>query len=138
MTVPMGQEAPAGLTEAQLAQLERYAALAQGRSAEDLLATARQHLTVAIRAFATNRQVDVGLARVICQRLESALERWCDLPETARHWLGGAVLYYAVSNDDDPDFTDLSGFADDAAVVAACLRFARLDELCMGLYDLGS
>lgn len=52
-----------------------------------------------------------------------------------RAWLAGAILYFAQSNDGEPDLTSPIGFEDDTEVLNACLRFAHLEALCLNPED---
>jgi hypothetical protein len=48
---------------------------------------------------------------------------------------GTKRMYYANADDAEADLTSPIGFEDDVEVLNACLRFARLDELCLNPED---
>jgi hypothetical protein len=126
---------PYGLSRKQLRHLARCADEAAASSIEALVNSSRQHLAITIEAFTRNRLINVLLAKAICDRVEDVASRWNDLPETARYWLRGAVIYFTVSEDEESDLISPIGFEDDAEVLNACLRFANLPELCLKIED---
>ncbi len=60
---------------------------------------------------------------------------WETLAPNMRRWFAGAILHFASSDDDEPDFTSPIGFEDDAEVLNAFLRFAGYDDLCVNPED---
>jgi uncharacterized membrane protein YkvA (DUF1232 family) len=128
---------PPGLARAQLARLSELAETASALQVGDLQRYAGEHLDQARAAHAQNRFVNVRLAEAICRTVDRVAGHWDALQPNVRNWLGGAILYFATCNDDEPDFTSAIGFEDDVEVLNACLRLARLDELCLnpGDYD---
>ena len=123
------------LTRSQLDQLSEFAHQASGSTPEELLSDARQHLEQTIAAHATNRMINLRLATAIVEVIERVIGDWDSLPANARNWLAAAMHYFSKSNDDEPDFTSPIGFEDDTEVLNSCLRFARLDDLCLNAED---
>jgi uncharacterized membrane protein YkvA (DUF1232 family) len=122
---------PAGLTNNQLDRLTAYAKRASKLALEDLQEVARRHLQDTIAAHQHNPFVNLRLAQALCDTIQQLATNWHTLRPEARFWLSGAILYFAKSDDDEPDFTSPIGFEDDAEVLNACLRLARLDDLCL-------
>jgi uncharacterized membrane protein YkvA (DUF1232 family) len=92
-----------------------------------------QHLAATATVHAQNPLVNLRLATAVRDVAEQVLSTWDDLTPTARAWLASAVLYFANSDDDEPDCTSPIGFEDDAEVLNACLRLAQLGALCLHL-----
>jgi uncharacterized membrane protein YkvA (DUF1232 family) len=82
-----------------------------------------------------NRIINLHLATAIVEVIERVVGDWDSLPANARSWMAGAMHYFSKSNDDEPDFSSPIGFEDDAEVLNACLRFAKLDDLCLNVED---
>lgn len=98
---------------------------------EELQRGTAVHVENAASAAVSNRLINVKLARAIGEVIELVLDQWMSLPDSARYWLAGAMLYFASSNDDEPDFSSPIGFEDDTEVLNACLRYANLNHLCL-------
>jgi uncharacterized membrane protein YkvA (DUF1232 family) len=126
---------PTGLTRSQFNRLTAFVEQASGKPVTDLQAGVRQHLEQTRAAHSRNRLVNLRLAIAISEVVDQAVFRWGDLPANARNWLAGAFLYFANCNDDEPDFSSPIGFEDDTEVLNACLRFAKLNELCLEVED---
>ena len=126
---------PSGLTRSQFDQLSEFANRASGLDSAQLLDDARQHLEQTVVAHATNRMINLRLATAIVEVIEQVVGDWHSLPDNSRSWLAGAMHYFAKSNDDEPDFGSPIGFEDDTEVLNACLKFARLDDLCLNVED---
>lgn len=126
---------PAGLTRSQFSRLTSLADEASGRSLADLQSAVQQHLEQTEAAHQRNRLVNLRLATAIGDSIKQVCQRWDSLPANARNWLVGAFLYFASCNDDEPDFDSPIGFEDDTEVLNACLRFAKLDDLCLNVED---
>ena len=79
-----------------------------------------------------DREIDRTPAHRLLASLETVVEGWESVPEPARPWLKGAMLYLMDADDDVPDDDPEGGFADDVEIVNACLRMAGRVELCVG------
>jgi len=123
--------APTGLTRQQKQQLAAYTQQAGHLRVAALRQAVEEHLATAAAVHAQNPLVNLRLATAIRNVIEQVLAIWDDLTPAARSWLAGAILYFAKSDDDEPDFTSPIGFEDDAEVLNACLRLAQLDRLCL-------
>ena len=101
----------------------------------ELRTVAQGHLEATARAHQQNPMVNLRLATAICEVVDRIGLCWDDLSPDARAWLGAAILYFAQSDDDEPDLSSPIGFEDDTEVLNACLRFARRDDLCLNVED---
>jgi hypothetical protein len=126
---------PDGLTKRQLRHLADCTARASGNSVQQLRASALDHLAGTVDAHRQNPLVNVRLATAICERIETFAAKWEELTPAARFWLGGAICYFVMSQDDESDHMSPIGFEDDAEVLNACLRLAELPELCLNIQD---
>lgn len=122
---------PAGLTDQQLDRLTVCAKHASKLALEDLQAVAQRHLQDTIAAHQNISLVNLSLAQALYGTIQQLATHWHTLRPEARYWSAGAILYFAKSDDDEPDFTSPIGFEDDAEVLNACLRLARHDDLCL-------
>ena len=122
---------PLGLTREQFEQLTASSHHARHMTLAELRTVAQGHLEATARAHQQNPMVNLRLATAICEVVDQIGLYWDDLSPDARAWLGAAILYFAQSDDDEPDFTSPIGFEDDAEVLNASLRFAQLDALCV-------
>jgi len=122
---------PSGLTRGQFEQLNGLVQTGADLSITELRSRASDHLARATAAHSTNRLVNLRLAKAIHDAIEAVADQWSVVATSARGWLAGAILYFAGSNDDEPDFDSPIGFEDDAEVLNACLRVAGLEELCI-------
>ena len=126
---------PAGLSRKQFAALTEHAERAAKMDLETLRRRVNSHLEETQRAHHRNRLVNVRLASAICDSISHAFDRWDELSGDARNWLGGAILYFADCNDDDPDFSSALGFEDDAELLNACLKHAGMTVQCLAVED---
>lgn len=122
---------PTGLTRSQFECLVKCADDGVEMLPEQLLQGTAQHLENAASASQRNRLINVNLARAIDEVVQQIFAQWESIPDNARYWLTGAILYFSSSNDDEPDFSSPIGFEDDTEVLNACLRFANLNQLCL-------
>jgi uncharacterized membrane protein YkvA (DUF1232 family) len=126
-----GELFPSGLTRSQFSKLSEYVNRASSLLPVQLLEEADKHFQETSRAYQKNRLINVRLAAAIRVTIEKVTSDWNRLSAISQPWLAGAILYFAGSNDDLPDFTSPIGFEDDVEVLNACLRFAQLHELCL-------
>ena len=128
-------EQPNGLTRTQRRHLADCTARGSGSSVQQLRESALNHLAGTVEAHRQNALINIGLAKAICERVETVAGKWEDLTPIARFWLGGAIHYFVMSQDDESDHTSPIGFEDDAVVLNACLRLADLPVLCLTIQD---
>ena len=126
---------PTGLTRSQFDRLSDLADRASGTSLPELLTAVQQHVAQTNLVYERNRIVNLRLATAIGKAIEQVIGSWDELPAVARNWLGGAFLYFVQSDDDEGDFDSPIGFEDDTEVLNSCLRFAKLDYLCLNVED---
>ena len=124
-----------GLSRDQLGRLSRLAEQAAVNSPNELIRLVRDHLEDTRAAYNTNRVVNLRLATAIFETIEKVISQWDSLTAEHRDWLTRAFLYFASSDDDEPDFQSPIGFEDDTEVLNACLRFAKLNDLCLSVED---
>jgi hypothetical protein len=122
---------PTGLTRTPRDRLMTCAHRAATLTVEELQAVARRHLDAAADAHQSNPCVNLRLATALCDTMERVTMVWETLTPHVRLWFAGAILHFASSDDDAPDFTSPIGFDDDAEVLNAGLRFAGYDDLCV-------
>jgi len=122
---------PIGLTRTQRDRLMTCAHRAATLTVEELQAVARRHLNAAADAHQGNPFVNLRLATALFDTIARVTMVWETLAPHVRLWFAGAIVYFAASDDDEPDFTSPIGFDDDAEVLNACLRFAGYDDLCV-------
>ncbi len=122
---------PSGLGREQLRRLTDFADQAAGLSHDDLRAMVANHIGQAREVAEHQPLVNVRLASALADAIAKVLADWAMLPEHARPWLLGAVLYFVKSADSEPDFASPIGFEDDASVWNACAKLARRDDLCV-------
>ncbi|EDL62313.1 hypothetical protein [Gimesia maris] len=126
---------PSGLSHEQYDRLASLIDQVSGLAVDELLVSARQHLVLTQKVHAQNAIVNLRLATAIVEVIEQVIKDWDTLPANVQNWLSGAFCYFFHSDDDEPDFSSPIGFEDDAEVLNACLRFARLDDLCLNVDD---
>ncbi len=126
---------PAGLSRAQFKALIEYASQAEALTAAQMLSRVKKHLTDTQLAAARSRIVNVRLATALAERFESILSDWDSIEASFQYWLGGAIMYFADSRDNDHDFTSAIGFEDDAEVLNACLKHAGRANQCIVVED---
>lgn len=126
---------PTGLTRPQFATLTQHAEAASKLDLETLQRSVQSHLEETHRAYEINRLVNARLAEAICDSISQVVLQWEEIPPIARNWLGGAMLYFVESDDEDSDFKSPTGFEDDAEILNSCLRFAGFEEYCLNVED---
>ena len=122
---------PTGLTHQQYQQLAVYTQQAAHLAVPALRQAVAYHLAAVATVHARNPLVNLRLATAIGEVMAQVLCGWEALAPAVRTWLAGAMLYFAQSDDDEPDFTSPIGFEDDVEVLNACLRLAQLEALCL-------
>lgn len=122
---------PTGLTRAQRDRLTACAHRAAALTVGELHEVARRHLDAAADAHQGNPFVNLRLATALCDTIDRVTMVWETLAPHGRLWFAGAILHFASSDDDEPDFTSPIGFEDDTEVLNACLRFMGYDDLCV-------
>lgn len=120
---------PTGLAQSQFERLTHYAAKATTQTPAQLLQEVQRHLEDARLAYVRNPLVNVRLATALCEVMTTTLKLWDSLAPHARYWLAGAFLYFARSDDEEPDFSSPIGFEDDAEIRVFTPRSVR-GSLC--------
>lgn len=126
---------PCILSASQFERLSECAKEAEALTAHDLLTAARQHLEGTRTAHSANRLINIRLAAAIVAVLEELVGNWNAMDANQIWWLRGAMHYFAISNDDEPDFQSPLGFEDDAEILNACLKFVGRNDLCLNAED---
>jgi uncharacterized membrane protein YkvA (DUF1232 family) len=126
---------PTGISRKQFAALVEYAFQSETLEPADLERHVKRHLDDARIAHSRNRIVNLRLATAIASVAETLLADWDSIAGQHRNWLGGAILYFADSNDSEHDFSSAIGFEDDAEVMNACLKLAGKASLCIEIED---
>ena len=126
---------PDSLSESQLDRLSQCAGEAEAIPVADLLLAARVHLERTHIAHSANRLINVRLAAAIVGVLEELAGCCNSLKVNEIWWVKGAMHYFAVSNDDEPDFQSPLGFEDDGEILNACLKYIGRNDLCLNAED---
>ena len=58
---------------------------------------------------------------------------WSSLNDQVQRNFKAAMYYFAISEDDEHDFTSFTGFDDDVEILNACLTYAELDHMLITL-----
>ena len=98
---------------------------------DSLIAACRKHVVVARQVAFERSVVNVPLAREICAVYEGLIREWNLLSEEVKPWLKAGMFYFAMSQDDEPDFDSPDGFNDDLLVLNTCLERAGFNERCL-------
>jgi uncharacterized membrane protein YkvA (DUF1232 family) len=104
---------------------------AQDLEPAELFQKVNAHLDLARSKAVNHPMVHIKLAEALTQTYGTLVEQWGLLPEHAKPWIKGAMLYFVELNDADHDFDSPIGFEDDAEVLNACLRLADLGDRCL-------
>ena len=126
---------PTGISRKQFAALVQYASQSEAFDSAELLRKVNRHLDETTFAHAKNRIVNLRLATAIAEVIENLLSQWDSVANEHRNWIGGAILYFADSRDNEHDFSSAIGFEDDAEVLNACLKHSGRTSLCISIED---
>lgn len=127
--------APKGLTRRQMEHLAECSRRAVALGPAALMTMSESHLAMVRAASSRNRLINTRLATALSEKFGLIVLEWERLPESARPWLAGAMLYFSSEEDEEPDLSSPIGFEDDVAVLNACLRLASLEEHCLRAED---
>lgn len=122
---------PTGISRKQFAALVEHASSSETLEPTELRRRVQRHLEDSRIAHSRNRIVNLRLATAIADVAESILLEWESIAKEHRNWLGGAILYFVDSRDNEPDFSSSIGFEDDAEVLNACLKHAGRTAMCI-------
>jgi hypothetical protein len=92
-----------------------------------------KHADYALEKFKENPIIDFEAAEKMAAAIKELEKRWDNLGETEQRNFKAAMYYFAISEDDEPDFTSFTGFDDDVAVLNACFIYAEMDEMVIEL-----
>lgn len=81
-------------------------------------------------AHQRNPLVNLRLAKAIWQTIRQVASQWNTLSPEARSWLAGAILYFAKSDDEEPDLSSPIGFENDAEMLNTLPR-SGFPEVCL-------
>jgi uncharacterized membrane protein YkvA (DUF1232 family) len=95
----------------------------------DLRLKVIRHLQELVREALDNDEVDLGAAARIADALLSLIGAADDLDAKDRIAIRGAVDYFVLNRDEEPDLDSRSGFTDDARVVNETCDAVGLPEL---------
>ena len=94
-----------------------------------LFSACQKHCKKAEEESETNSSVNVEAAQKLTAAFLALRDDFGSLPEEAQVGIKAAMYYFALDQDDRPDFSSVSGFDDDVVVTNACLRFAGREDL---------
>lgn len=95
----------------------------------DLRQKVIRHLEELAREALDNESVDLGLAARISDALLALIAASAGFDESGRMAVRGAVDYFVLNRDEEPDLDSPSGFTDDAAIVNRTCEAVGLPEL---------
>ncbi len=95
----------------------------------DLRQKVIRHLEELVREALDNDQLDLGAAARIADALLSLIEAADDLDARSLVAIRGAVDYFVLNRDEQPDLDSRAGFTDDARVVNETCDAVGLPEL---------
>lgn len=95
----------------------------------DLRTKVIRHLEELAREALDNDQLDLGMAARVADALLSLVVASEEMDAAARLAVRGAVDYFVLNRDEEPDLDSRSGFTDDAAIVNDTCDAVGLPEL---------
>lgn len=126
---------PDNLSPSLLQSLRRLVTESSHSTPAECLNKARLHLSSAIEEGKTRPSVNVRLAQAIYDCCKELVSSFDTLPNHAKAWIKGAILYFAETSDGEPDFESFLGFEDDCEILNACLKLANRDDLIINPED---
>lgn len=111
--------------------LSRMSETLPAHGVRDLREKVIRHLEELAREALDNEAVDLGLAARISDALLSLISACPDLDERGRLAVRGAVDYFVLNRDEEPDLDSRTGFVDDARIVNQTCDAVGLPELAV-------
>jgi len=128
---------PKGLSYDEKEILRRCVEEAEGFTLFELLTRSEVHVRAAHRMAEGACASNAPVAEAILERIKRIICEWEDMPDNARPWLKGMMLYFIHTHDGYGDFHSPVGFDDDVNVLNACLKLIDRDGLCLDLEAFG-
>lgn len=126
---------PDGLDKLLTQSISIKAQQAEKLEVSALVNQVHSHVALARQVAQQSPMVHIALAEAIEKTYDALSDSWEQLPGYVQPWLKGAMLYFSDPNDEDPDFESPIGFEDDVEILNACLKMAKLDDLCLNPED---
>jgi uncharacterized membrane protein YkvA (DUF1232 family) len=101
--------------------------------AKYLFEASSHHADHSLEQFKQNPIIDFETAEKLAALFITLEKNWDSYNEKAQEYFKAAMYYFAISEDDEPDFTSFTGFDDDVAIINACLKYAELDDMIIDL-----
>ena len=101
--------------------------------AKYLFEACSQHTNYAMEKFKENPIIDFETAEKIDIAFKAVEKNWDSFSEQAKSYFKAAMYYFAISEDDEPDFESITGFDDDVEAINACIKYASLDDALISL-----
>lgn len=98
-----------------------------------LFSACEKHLRDALEEVKINSVVDVDAVQKLTAAFLDVKVGFANLPKNAQVGLKAAMYYFALDEDDEPDFSSANGFDDDVKVSNVCLVFAGREDLQIDL-----
>lgn len=92
-----------------------------------------QHADHALEKFKENPIIDFDTAEKMASVFKELQKIWSSLNDQVQRNFKAAMYYFAISEDDEHDFTSFTGFDDDVEILNACLTYAELDHMLITL-----
>jgi uncharacterized membrane protein YkvA (DUF1232 family) len=98
-----------------------------------LFSACEKHLRDALEESQSNSLVDIDAVQKLTEAFLEIKDGFVNLPENVQIALKAAMYYFALDEDDEPDFSSVNGFDDDVKVSNVCLTFAGREDLKIDL-----
>ena len=94
-----------------------------------LFSACEKHSEKAAEESKNNSLVNAKVAQKLAASFLAVEDDFASLSEDAQVGLKAAMYYFALDEDDHPDFNSVHGFDDDVEIANACLSFAGREDL---------
>ena len=101
--------------------------------AKYLFEACSQHADHALEKSKESPIIDFESAEKLAAVFKTLEEKWPTLNEKIQDNFKAAMYYFAISEDEEDDFTSFTGFDDDVEILNACLKYAEIDDLIIEL-----
>ena len=105
----------------------------ESESLPSLLKKAEEYNDKIIDLYDEKPLINFDLVQEIMLVFLEIEKKWDAIPDYAKSWIKGAVVYFYMEDDDENDLESPIGFEDDARVLNSCLELAGLDDLVIDI-----
>lgn len=129
----MSRELKDNLSEKHYTTFTQIMRMSDKYEVKHLFEASTKHADYALEKFKENVLIDFEAAEKMAAAIKGLEKCWDSLDTKAQRYFKVAMYYFAISEDDEPDFSSFTGFDDDVAVLNACLKYAELDDMIIDL-----